>query len=211
MNVFIEEIKLNKKEYSFSLLWFLTLTTIAWLFLDSIVTEFFENIYRFMVIIFFSGSFGRVPAMKAEKFMQLHSKLPLKISHLFIIRLTKTYLLATILPIILSIVYVWESQALSSEVILFMIMFIFFTFGYWAYEDAKIISISKGILKRFLLTFIAIVILLLPLAGFIYALKTTVNDLTENIFVNMPFLIFYVLYSTSFSYYLFKKRKNYKV
>ena len=209
MNILIEEIKLNKKDYGYTLLWFMTLIAISWLFLDSLVTEFFENIYRFMILIFFSGSFGRVPAMNAEKIMRINANLPHTIRDLFLIRLVKSYFFSAVLLIFLLIFNLWDNTALAFESVLFILIFVNFSSIYFIYDDIKYINESKGILKRILLTIAGVICSLIPLILYIYILKSN-EYLSELFIVNISFLIFYIFYCFALSYYLFKNRKNFK-
>ncbi len=209
MKFFVEEIKLNGKEYFYTLLWYITLIGIAYLFLDSIVTEFFDNIYRFMVLIFFSGSFGRVPAMQSERTMYVYAKLPITIKELYSMRIVKAYLLASFLMILLLIFSIWDNRALSFETILFILIFVNFTSIFWVYHDVKFITESKGIFRRIIYTVAGAIVLIIPLAGYVVILKSN-EYLTDNILLNIGTLIAYIIYCSFITFYIFKLRKNYK-
>ncbi len=209
MNIFIEEMKLNKKSYTLTLLWFMVINSVAFFFLESIVAEYYGNIYRFMIFIVFWGSFSKAPVLKKEKVIKLYAKLPLTIRQLFIIRIIRTYIIALAVPFFLSILYFVDKKALSFETFLFMLICIYLTITYWVYEDVKVITESSGIFKRMSFTAIALIVLLIPLVAYIFILKSN-EFLSELIYVNLPFLVLYTLFCFTISFLIFKKRKNYK-
>lgn len=209
MNIIIEEIRLNKKSYTMALLWFMVINAVAYFFLESLVAEYYGNIYRLMIFIVCWGSFSNAPVFKKGKIIKIYAKLPLTILQLFLVRIIRTYIIALAVPLFLSIIYFVDKQALSFETFLFMFIFIYITITYWVYEDVRIMTKSRSIFKRMTITILILIVLLIPLATYIFLLKSNQFN-SELIYVNLPFLVLYTLFCFTISFLIFKKRKNYK-
>jgi hypothetical protein len=209
LKIFLNEIISKKKYYLYILLFYVIIFGTALSF-KSYLAEYFQNIYNLMLIIMFSGGVGTIPNYTKEQSMGIHSKLPLSLMQLYLIRFASISMFSIFYVIILFIVSIFDKDALSVSNTFGIIFFSFMIFMFIIHIDLKI-YLEKYKWKKKILIYILPYIYLLAIIACFVILMENQKQMFDLIYAKFLLMIFIISICFSLSFKIFKLRKSYKV
>ncbi len=209
MNLIIEDLKQNINYYSLIFIFFAIILIISYFLLKDMIIGAFDNHYIFLVIAFFSASFGLDYNFKTTKMMYFFAKLPINVGELFLVRFFKSYLIIIIFLMFLFVLSFFDNEVLEIDNAIYILNYLMLSFIYFAINDFNKTFFVTSQFKKFLRSFVIVILFSAPLLLALHIIESN-----ESIFMfelwNVLIIVIYFFYGFTANYYIFKKRRYYR-